>query len=95
MKANKPTRKSKMIIIPTVKYVTVNVPMMHHNANGGTGFGYTTRAHTFIKKVFGQITRRRFASAVNPKWSFKYIGRMKRLNKGTYTRSEIIHRKSA
>lgn len=92
MKANKLTRKSKMIVIPTVKNVTVNVPKMHHNAGRGTGLGYITKAHNFVKKVFGQITFKRFVARVKPEFTFAHIGRMKKLNKGVYTRSEILSR---
>jgi hypothetical protein len=84
MKANRKTRKSKMIVIPTIKEVLVSVPKMHHNKNNGKGFGFITQAHKFIKKIYGQLTLERIKHIPESEKSFNYIGRMKKLNHGVY-----------
>lgn len=91
MPRSKRPRVSKVIIMSTLKTVKVDVPAYHGQHASSSFF---SKAHSYIKKVYGQITMRNYRpesvvglfSAKEP----KYIGRMKPLEEGTYSREEVI-----
>jgi hypothetical protein len=92
MPRSKRPRVSKVIIMPTLKFKKVAVPkgMSSHSSAS-----YVSKAHTFIKRVYGQLTRPRYRTSgaediFKPK-SFKYIGRMKRLNEGMYHGPKVFY----
>lgn len=90
MPRSKRPRVSKVVIMPTLKFVKVQVPEGKSSHKSAT---FVSKAHTFIKRVFGQTTARRYKASdilrEEPRW--KYIGRMKRLDEGMYHGPKIFY----
>lgn len=90
MPRSKRPRVSKVIIMPTLRTVKVDVPVKYGQHASSS---FMTKAHSFIKKVYGQLTLRNYIydkstglfSGLEP----DYIGRMKPLDKGAYSKDEI------
>jgi hypothetical protein len=86
-------RLSKYIIKPRVKLVTISVPeaLIHHTTGG-----YLRKAHTFVRKIYGQITLRRYKQGtsiemrLNPP-KFNNSGLPKGINDGMFNTSRDLN----
>lgn len=81
---------SKVIVMPTLKQVKVAVPDYHGQHASSSFF---RKAHTYIKSIYGQITMRRYykdtIGGIFSATKIDYTGRMKPLDEGTYSKTEI------
>lgn len=87
--------KSAIIVMPTLREVKVSVPPLFSQHKSAASTKYQkphSKAHIFIKKVFGQIIMRKYrqdSQILNYNKKADYIGRMKPLGEGTYSKKEI------